>query len=334
MAILRKLIPTLLAVSLIACTENFVPELDVTPVLCVNSLVTAGEPINVKVSKTWIYTDENPDRSEVKDAVVTIYANGQPVGDEYLPKVGDKIRIVADSRTYGEAQAEVTVPHPSPVKVSWRADLKSCSVAEEEMNARVQFDLRIEIEIQDPAAIENYYRYEAAEFMTPLQEDIITDEDGNEIGVEYPFATLYFGTLQYDDEPIFGEHIDAFDTVYGSDSFGFTYFSDRQFEGKSYTLHLNYPDCVYFVSSAIWHPELLTCGLKINLNSISQSLYYWANYLWQQEDGVMGSLGEIGLADPIWGYSNVSSGAGVVAAKSTSEFTLDLGDFLRTLIQR
>ncbi len=43
----------------------------------------------------------------------------------------------------------------------------------------------------------------------------------------------------------------------------------------------------------------------------------------------MVDLSDIGLAESKWGYgSNVSTGAGVVAAQSTSKYTIDLeGEF-------
>lgn len=50
-------------------------------------------------------------------------------------------------------------------------------------------------------------------------------------------------------------------------------------------------------------------GLVLYLSSISDSFYKYANYQWQVTDGIVGDLGDVGLGDPIWGYSNVSTGA-------------------------
>ncbi|MDE5850237.1 MAG: hypothetical protein K2H38_08860 [Muribaculaceae bacterium] len=36
----------------------------------------------------------------------------------------------------------------------------------------------------------------------------------------------------------------------------------------------------------------------------------------------------VGLSEPVWGYSNVSTGAGVVAAQSPATVKIDLSDFL------
>lgn len=319
---------------LIGCTEDFIPNIDVTPVLCINSLVAAGEPITVKITRSWLYTDDSADDCDVKDATVTIYANGNVVDDQYIPDYGDTIRIVANSPTYGSAEAEVNVPAPVPVRIDWKADVKSRSIDDTNMYGIIVFDLKIDVEVQDPAEIDNYYKYEYSVFLPEITRDELTDENGDIIWAEYPSVSLSLGMLQYDEEPIFSEHIGAFDSVTGSDSFGFTYFTDRQFAGKTYTLHLNYPDCTFFVHSTNWRPELLECGVNVTLNSISQSLYNWANYFWQQDEGIIGALGDIGLGDPLYGYSNVSTSAGVVAALSSSSSDIDLSGFLMDAFQR
>lgn len=51
--------------------------------------------------------------------------------------------------------------------------------------------------------------------------------------------------------------------------------------------------------------------------------------MWHRDYGSLEELGNIGLGDPIWGYSNVSTGAGVVAAQSYTTYKLSLRDFLK-----
>ncbi len=116
MAILRYILSILAATLLTGCYEDFSPEIDTKPVLCLNSLITAGEPIEVKVSHTWMFNDEKgKSNHEVTDASITILANERIVGSDYLPKEGDKIRIMTESPTYGSAMAEVTVPYATPI---------------------------------------------------------------------------------------------------------------------------------------------------------------------------------------------------------------------------
>ena len=92
MAILRYIIPVLLVPFFSSFYEDFNPDIDTDPVLCLNSLITAGEPIEVRVTHTWRFNDEKSERNhEVADAVVTVFANEKVVGPDYPAKEGDRI---------------------------------------------------------------------------------------------------------------------------------------------------------------------------------------------------------------------------------------------------
>lgn len=326
MAILRYIIPILSVFLLTGCYEDFNPEIDIKPVLCLNSLITAGEPIEVNVTHTWIFNDEKSEMNhDVTDAVVTILANEKIVSPDYLPKEGDKIRIVAESPTYGTATAEVIVPYATPIgKVNVSPMVTDIWKGEEdffhyEMLADITFNLNIEMDVNDPAGTDNYYQFgydwsgQAA--------------DGS--------PTLSIGKFEYNSEPIFKEHVGVFETVMGNDEdTGFVFFSDRQFSGKTYTLHLNFSDNVFRVESQDYNESLLDCRVNLYLVTVSQSYYNWAVYKWNVDEGITGELSDIGLAESKWGYSNVSTGAGVVAAQSSSRFTINLKEFLKTVVPK
>ena len=335
MAILRYLFSSVLAIALVACYEDFTPNIDVTPVLCLNSLITVGEPIKVDVTKTFLYTDQREEH-DVDDAVVTVFANGESVDADYLPKEGDKIRIEAVSTKYGRAEGEVTVPYAVPIQtVNFnRSVIDSYVSDDEDMYAVVRFNFDADLKFKDAADVDNYYKFDYATIQPTPEANVEIGEDGEIIWTEYPNVWFNIGSFQADREPIFGEHIGAMDAAMGADSYGFPFFTDRQFPGKEYTLHLNFTACHYQISSMKWQPELLDGAVKLTLSTISKSLYDWANCRWQTEQGLIGGLGEFGLADPIWGYSNVSTGAGIIAARSSSEYTISLADFLSEVFQR
>ena len=163
MAILKKLLIPLLPLVLAGCYEDFTPDIDTAPVLCLNSIITAGEPIEVQVSRTWLFTDEAGERNpSVPDAAVTIYANGSPVGDDYIPQEGDSIRIVADSKTYGHAEAEVVVPVSVPIaKLDWDAAVTSTWEFdyEDQLSRVYRLDVKVRMKIDDPASAVNYYQF-------------------------------------------------------------------------------------------------------------------------------------------------------------------------------
>ncbi len=336
MAILKYILPILTAVLITGCYEDFNPNIDTKPVLCLNSLITAGEPIEVKVSHTWIFNDEKgKNNHDVTDAKVTILANERIVGKDYLPKEGDKIRIIAESPTYGSAMAEVNVPYATPigrVKVTpavtsiWKGDKDFYRY---QMLADITFNLNIEMEVNDPGGTDNYYHF-GYNWFNPSW----SDDWGDELVAPRP-DSFYIGTFEYDAEPIFKEHVGVFETVMGNDEgSGFVFFTDRQFKGKTYTLHLNFTGNTFNIKEETYDESRLECGINLYLTTVSQSYYNWAVYKWNVDEGIIGDLSDIGLAESKWGYSNVSTGAGVIAAQSTAKYTIDLKDFLKSTLNK
>lgn len=325
MAILKYILALLVATLLTGCYEDFSPEIDTRPVLCLNSLITAGKPIEVEVSHTWVYNDKEAQRDHsVRDATVTVIANGEVVGPDYIPAEGDSIRIMAESLAYGSASADVVVPFATPIgKVKVTpvvTDIRTGDdgLSDYEMDVDISFNLIIEMGVDDPAAVDNYYRFEY-NWSSPVA------PDGS--------PTLSVGQFEYDAEPIFKEHIGVFETIMGNDEgTSFALFTDRQFAGKTYTLHLNYTDCVFSVKSRDYDESLLECDVNLYLTTVSPSYYNWAVYKWNVDEGIIGDLSDIGLAEPTWGYSNVSTGAGIVAAQSSTNYTVNLKDFFDNLL--
>lgn len=332
MAILRYILPILTAVLFTGCYEDFNPEIDTKPVLCLNSLITAGEPIEIQVSHTWMFNDEKGKNNHaVTDARITILANERIVGSDYLPKEGDKIRILAESPTYGNAMAEVVVPYATPIgKVKftpvvtniWKGD---ADFFHYEMLADITFNLNIEMDVNDPAGTADYYQFGYIWFIGAWN-----DNTGDDLEASRP-DPFTIGKFEYDAEPIFKEHIGVFETVMGNgEDTDFVFFTDRQFSGRTYTLHLTFTDNTFNVKNQTYDESLLECGIILQLTTVSESYYNWAVYKWNVDEGITGDLGDIGLAESKWGYSNVSTGAGVVAAQSSAKYTIDLKEFLKT----
>lgn len=334
MGILRHIIIIIIATLLTGCYENFSPEVDTEPVLCLNSLIKAGEPIEVKVSHTWMFNDPKAGNNhDVADAKISIFANDKSVDSSYIPVEGDKIRIMADSPVYGTAMAEVVVPYATPIgKVKVSPAVRSIwkggeDFADYQMFADITFSLNIEMDVNDQANVENYYRFEYNWYSSGIDSDYSEDGDATKL------SSLAIGQMDYNAEPIFKEHVGVFESVMGNgEDTHFVFFTDRQFPGDIYTLHINFPDNVFRVESKVYDESLLECGVNLYLTTVSKSYYNWAVYKWNVDEGVIGDFSDIGFADPKWGYSNVSTGAGVVAAQSTSCYTIDLTDFVKTAI--
>lgn len=319
MAILKYIIPLLLATVLTGCYEDFTPDVDTKPALCLNSLITVGEPIYVNVSHTWLFTDKQAaEYHQVADAEVTVIVNGDVVNDDYLPKEGDKIYIIANSATYGTATAEVQVPFATPIgNVKLTPTLTDLWLdTRYELLADITFNINVEMDVVDRPDCDNYYNLSFKK-KSPYN-------DASKLTLSY---------LDVELEPIFKEHIDVLESIMvNEDSYDFLYFTDRQFAGETYTLHLNFNNNYFEVHSRNYDESLVDCGITFYLSTISKSYYDWAVYKWNVTDGIIGDLAEVGLAESKWGYSNVSTGAGVVAAKSVTEYTVSLKDFLETIL--
>lgn len=345
MAILKRIyILTLsfaLSLFLTGCFQDFEPDVDTTPVLCVNSMIRPGEPIEVKVTHSWLYSNSirqyYPNAGETVDNIVDdartyIYVNGELKSEEYLPSEGDCIHIVVESAKYGRAEASVNVPVAVPVSIDDVAPYVTDVWINPDiaMMATLHFDLQCRINIgSTPSDVsffqlscEGYnYEGEQARYVISGNTFLGDPEPG-----QYPYELFCFTGLDSDQDPIFREYVTVTDEVFGSGSL--LAFSNRQFLGKGYGFNALFRYNYLSVLNDKYDPELFDCKVVFSLKTVSQSYFNYRLYEWELEDGFVGQFEDTGLADPIWGYSNVSTGAGVVAAYSVSTCTVSLRDFL------
>lgn len=330
MGILNKILYSIIIANcLTGCYRVYTGDFEATPVLSINSLINAGQPIDISLTHTWAYPSQSYELMEnrhndnaVTDAKIEIYVNGTLQDDDYIPKEGDHIRVVANSKTYGTAEAEVEVPVSIPLEsIEWEASLISKGYVEDWYGSyySVKFKLTAKVTIFDENGKSNYYHLEYLPLYNSLQ---ASDEDE-----DTSLQNFSTGELKYQSEPLFSEHISMMDYAVGMESYGFTFFTDSQFMGKSYTLNLVFDNMTLVTSDE--HPDVseLDWSVSFVLNYISESLYNLANYQWQTMFDTISDIGEIGLAEPTAGYSNVSTGAGVLAAQSSATYNINLKDF-------
>lgn len=321
MAILNKILPLTLALFLSGCYENIDLEQEGKSVLCINSLITAGKPITAEISRSWFYSDmESTQNHSVDDATLSIYANDALVDAKYSPKEGDRIRLIAESPQYGTAEAEVTVPVSTPIeKISLLTILLNSDFTFDDqyhsyqnLQAFIRFDAKVDLTIDDVRPEINYFILDVKNYSSNLRG----------------------GYVNFEMEPIFKEHIGILESVIGAESAGTTFFTDRQFANSSYTMHFNFSDFIYYIHDwRKWNEFFNDCGLRITLACISDSYYNWLNYNWQIADGFVKDFSSLGLGDPICGYSNVSTGAGIVAARSLVTYELSFSSFIKSVIE-
>lgn len=305
-----------------ACYTNFEPDLESTPVVCLNSLITAGEKIKVEVTRTWRYSEGTPAVNldvYLRDAEVSLYVNDEFMEKltlvdesdylhedvhyeaEYIPKEGDKIRIRAVDSVYGDAEAEVTLPYPVEIDAVTTkvTNNKSSYDAETDVFCST-FDIVLNVKFTDPATAVNYYIFEMQTYNSIRYEYDLGDEHIAFV----PIAEYVKLQPDYSFEPIFSEHITPIETII-SDAYGlYTVFSDRQISGKQYSLeipvHGTY-ECQYSN-----HPDLSNkLSVDVSLCHISTPYYNYMLSLWAATEGIHGSVGDVGLSDAVFEYSNV-----------------------------
>lgn len=335
MDILKKIILLASPLLLTECYEDFDPNIDTTPVLCLNSLIKAGEPIDVNITRTWIYTDAAAAKDHsVDDASFQIFANGNPVDNSYIPHEGDHIRLLARSRKYGSAEAEVTVPVASQISsldfTPRVTDFWATHTQGWGLTATMYFDVKINFGIADNNSTTNYYLLEYKSFSNSHPTDY---DDPLNFYQKYPQVSTFSPGQFETSDPVFYEQVSAFEEVMNGAYYD-VYFSNRLINKETNDVEFGFSACKFALTGWNGQLEEFDCGWDFTLYFISESLYNWAAYIEQKNGFVFGDMGDWGLSDPIWGYSNVSTGAGVVAAQSSATITLNLHDFLYDYISK
>lgn len=346
MAILRKIIFfAVLPLLLSSCYTDFEPDIKSTPVLCMNCLLSEGDTIRLDLTRTWRWSEGSPFDSlnvNVPDADVRLYVNDEFVSEmrykvfgteydfakpnygqeikgytcDYIPRIGDKIRFEAHSDKYGEASAEVVIP--DEVKIdrveSTVFNMTDLSNFYNEGGEIYRFDLNMLVWFTDPADQVNRYQ-----FGTSWTSSDTYYEGHLPRGWEY----IRYDNKDLSREPLFTEHVSPLESVI-SDTSGYTFFTDRQISGISYPLHISIAGLEYNFQAPDHDPDYLTGALNLELSSISQSYYDHVLSVWVANDGIAGSLGSVGLGDAVFEASNVSTGAGVVAAETKYTYKINL----------
>ncbi len=375
MDILKNLLTfSALSLFMTSCYTDFEPDIHDDPVLCLNAVIECDKPFSVTVSRTWRYSEGWPSYGFatggsvdilVRDATLTLFADGKEVEEivykeydpfdpsgnsefgylfSYRPHEREELKIVAKSKTYGEASASVVIPRkieiekisnnisevePYSYSVGYTPDRDNIE------GLRIGFNDSFKVTFTDTPGVTNYYRI-LAEAVNPAKVssgEYLYDWLG-EPEERYYFSKFFFNHLSNDMEPVLSEHLDVFDKMMGASTTWFSVFSDRQIEGKTYSLSLG----LEYASIETDNPKeletLYNIGIRIRLMNISESYYNWFIYDWQQSESTVGNLAQIGVGNAVYPYSNVSTGAGIVAAFSESTKVLSYSGLLKEETER
>lgn len=342
---------------LTGCEQEFEPDIYVPEALCINSVITSGEPVSANISHTWRYDEDFEEKIDcgVYDATVTLSVDGKPVetlhakdseqsskGSVYrfrhVAVPGEDITITAQSGKYGDAYGSVTVPRPVGLMKAvsdFRADrvLGADNVNETQS---IVLGGGLKVTVTDNAATTDFFRLE----VRGIDPEPIGSGEWVEVwGEDEPQERMYQGTMDFwmidkEHETLFQEHLGVLDVMFGASTYGFTIFSDRMFPGKSHTIDVVLRDATIYMYNPRDIPSIFDVKVRITLSTLSQSYYnYWLSDF-QDSEGFIGQMGDLGLAQGVNGYSNVSTKAGVIVAATPTTVDVNLADFIRSTLRQ
>ncbi len=317
---------------LTACNDLYIPADTNEHTLAILAKCVVGDTVFVKVRSTIslddktiqsVSTDESTYPTE-KIYPYQLLVNGMPVPHDYIVQQGDEIKVTAHDDILGSAYGSCTMPKPCH---NVKADFKPSLVMVDSINYdgsrptiySVKFNGILTVEVTDSPNQHDFYSFGLDSYVdSPVLNDY-----------ELPGFNFYSGFVDLDNEPIFGEHISEFESAFGNRSSNFGCFTDRQFSGNSYKLHIQIENATIFVYPYnIDKKGKEDVGLSINLSTISPDTYKWNCFLWYSNYSLMYEMADAGLAPYMPAFSNVSTGAGIVTAYTPTYIKISLRDLV------
>ena len=282
---------------LTSCYRKFdLEEYRTTPKMVINSAFSPDTVVMASISRTWFHSESKPDVT-IRNAKVELYIDG--IFKEEMP--WKEYSYWKSSRWLGEDRGgwvtdtlyiSNTVPQPGQtVKIVASTPEYGTASAEDKIPSKTEIKgLRI---IPRKEATGNG--------------GTLVDGDGN---------------ISYID-PVFTQQQGILDEVFGSSMVNWRgrVFSDELFDGKEYTLQVKEQlrsDTKYYTKR------------HIRLYSLSEPYYQYLLSLQNiKNEGIMGGLTNVGLAEPVRIYSNVEGGTGIAGGCQWFESLVDIKDLIK-----
>lgn len=296
------------------CTSEYDPYSEGDNVMVINMLAEPGHPLTADVTHSWDSSQRPAGDVTVTDASVTVIIDGIPAGamtfnpvsrhyeSDYLPREGEQISISATSPTYGMASGETRVPNG--VKIDhWsfnpvvETDYDGIVTNGDSLSYLRRLNIEYSITFTDPAEEDNYYMISGR-----------------------PYYETGGG---FSSDPIISENNTPLDAVFSANK-TFVVFSDRSINGKTYTLRYT---CSYtpFIPVTELGSRLTD---RISLCAISRDYYLYLLSVYRKYGDLNHNLEDLGLSEPKIIYTNVMSGAGIIASQSTDTIVNDVHDIV------
>lgn len=309
----------LLGVFLTSCYRKIdLDEYRTTPKMVINSVVSPDTVVMASITRTWFYPDKKP-YVNLPHAHVELYINNQYIEtmqwktlnnprnpdqpdtlflSNTIPAEGDRIKIVASTPEYGTVTAEDIIPKKVPIKNASHTIKKGNGVYQGTISD--YFEIYYEVTFDEFPEKNNYYLAKITQIKTG-------------------YYGYYETKIDYID-PVFKEQdaiLDESMAFNGLEKRGGALFTDQSINGQTYTLQIKETTA-----------ELDETEQRIiSIYSLSESYFLYLLSLQKIAGSTLeGGLGNIGLAEPLWVYSNVEGGTGILGGNQHSETTITLNN--------
>lgn len=328
----------ILIVCLAASCETEIPfnGKQTQPVLSINCMASTDSTLEMNITSSRFFLDNDGEFTEVENATVALYVNGtfkeNPVHvdkgtyrSQYVAKEGDFIRIEVSAPGFASIRSETEFP-------SLISDLQiDTSIAKTESKPYTQYSYDnqgfyrldtvgtsytkiygYDLTFSNPKSEQNYYRL-IASYQT-------TNYGYTQKVYLNNFDDIVFGTKNNNLEGIFTESVND----------RYSIFSDELIDGKSHTIKIAYNQEIFDLKGGSGYPNgkivriaedtlpTATNQMVINLQSISRSYYLYLK-----------SLKALDMSDPFMSeqvqvFTNVQNGLGIFSARTNQIRTYDL----------
>lgn len=290
-----------------ACEKEVVfKQQAIEPMVVMECLASMNDTMQVQLSQSRFFLDNTDTFPLINDATLSLYVNDDFVEtlssisdgkyqSNYLPQVGDKMRLEAEVSGYPTVFAENTMTKPID---AFSIDTTTTFVGSDSVYIPGYYTGYFD----DPDSVLEigwFVTKELAYTVTLEFKDDATTDD-------YYYLSLDRKLFNYDD----GMYIDGIDVYSGNvndytqSSYDTRFFSDEYANGKTIRIRINLT-----MRNASGHPGIL----HISLSTISKAYYEYmkTSDLYSEMDG-LGFL----FVEPVQVYSNVQNGIGLFGSYS------------------
>lgn len=285
--------------------------------LTLNSLICAGEPIKASATATFFFSDEHNKRQNIPGLTIALAINGEQKGTltynaatgmyetGTTARPGDAVTL---STTYKNAGITCTDTVPAPVQIEDIDITVSGPVA---IYTPADYILTYHITFSDPAGAGNHY------FLQYDADDQHHDYHMGERDFTHELVFQKLANLVHSTLPGW--------KPYSPDGLPFT---DDGIDGATHTLQVR--EILQGNNGNPYQSDPATADnirRRISLHTISKAYFdYLFTILLNQTDdrGLEGGMIDIGIADPIKVYSNITGGTGILGCHTLSSRTVDV----------